>query len=181
MFEDPAEIVSTTKWNSVNCKMKELTTTTVYDMMPQSATDDQTVDTASGTKTQTDWVYLLNATGLAKTQGSFAVTASGGTIKRSSEDSCTERWWLTAPNVACVQTKVLTERLWTTPDTTQDLAFDYKKYNVYVKAGKKGEMKVLGTQEVDFATFKAAEVVAGASAGIVATAIALGMTTVALI
>jgi hypothetical protein len=42
-------------------------------------------------------------------------------------------------------------------------------------------MKVLGTQEVDFATFKAAEIVAGASAGVVAATIALGMTAVALI
>jgi hypothetical protein len=42
MTEDPAETITATsvKWNSVNCKMKSITTTTVYDMMPQSATDD---------------------------------------------------------------------------------------------------------------------------------------------
>jgi hypothetical protein len=30
------------------------------------------------------------------------------------------------------------------------------KYSVYSGAGKKGEIKTLGTEEVDFATFKAA-------------------------
>ena len=73
------------------------------------------------------------------------------------------------------------ERLWATPDTTQDLQFDYKKYSVYVKAGKKVEMKVLGTQEVDFAKFKAAEIVAGASSGVVAATLALGVTAAALV
>lgn len=72
-------------------------------------------------------------------------------------------------------------RPWKTNDTLTDIQFDYKKYNVYVKVGKKGEEKVLGTQVVDFANFKAAEITAGAFAGIAAGSLALGMTAASLL
>mmetsp|Transcript_35882 Transcript_35882/g.43861 ORF Transcript_35882/g.43861 Transcript_35882/m.43861 type:complete len:129 (-) Transcript_35882:64-450(-) len=72
-------------------------------------------------------------------------------------DLCTEKWYLTATAIACVEMSGIMKRKRNTGDVTNDIILDYaSKYQMHAMIGLMSETEdafKFAAQEVDFTTF----------------------------
>ena len=72
-------------------------------------------------------------------------------------DLCTEKWYLTATAIACVEISGILKRKRNTGDVVNDIILDYSSsYNMMAKIGRMGDTEdafKMASQTVDFTTF----------------------------